>query len=326
MNDSNLDSTLPRVDKRTAGIGDYVAIARLDHWFKNVFVLPGVAVAIGIGADFSLQSAFSVVLALIATGLTASANYTINEYLDAESDRFHPVKSSRPSALGLINPRLMTVQWTVLSCSGLSLAYAVGPTVCGTLAALLFMGIVYNVEPIRSKDRPYLDVISESINNPIRFLVGWFALAPEAIPPASILLSYWMGGAFLMAIKRYAEYRFIGDPQQAAQYRRSFAGYSESTLLQSSFLYANLSALFLGVFLIKYRIEFLLSLPFFALLFVWYLRMGMRSDSVAQRPEKLYREGRFVLFVFLLTGVVITCFFVDVPWLEDLFVVQRAQQ
>jgi len=71
----------------------------------------------------------------------------------------------------------------VLSCLGLGIGFAVGPTVCGTLVLLLIMGVVYNVEPLRSKDKPYLDVISESVNNPIRFLVGWFVLAPEAIPP-----------------------------------------------------------------------------------------------------------------------------------------------
>jgi len=218
------------------------------------------------------------------------------------------------------------VQWIVLSILGLGLGFYLGVMIGWTLVSLLFMGLVYNVNPVRSKDRPYFDVISESVNNPIRFLVGWFVLAPDAIPPASILLSYWMGGAFLMAIKRYAEYRFIDDPQRAALYRRSFAGYSEATLLQSSFLYAILSSFFLGVFLIKYRMEFILSLPFFALLFVWYLRMGMRTRSVAQTPEKLYKEKRFLSFVGVLCVVVFVCFFVDLPWLEDLFVTASAGQ
>ena len=81
------------------------------------------------------------------------------------------------------------------------------------------------------------------------------------LPPASVLLAYWMGGAFLMAIKRYSEYRGIADPARAALYRRSFAFYSEQSLLLSGFFYALLSACFTGVFLIKYRIEFLLVLP-----------------------------------------------------------------
>ena len=76
-----------------------------------------------------------------------------------------------------------------------------------TVVALLTMGVAYNARPVRSKDRAYLDVLSEAVNNPLRFLLGWFALAPYVLPPLSALLAYWMGGAFLMAIKRYSEYR-----------------------------------------------------------------------------------------------------------------------
>jgi len=216
------------------------------------------------------------------------------------------------------------VQWLVLSLLGLGLGFYLNFAIGLTLGSLLFMGLVYNVNPVRSKDRAYFDVISESINNPIRFLVGWFVLAPGAIPPASILLSYWMGGAFLMAVKRYAEYRFINDPARAALYRKSFSSYNEASLLQSAFLYAILSAFFLGVFLLKYRIEFTISLPFFALLFLWYLRLGMRKHSVAQTPEKLYKEKGFVAFVCVLCTVVVFCFSVDLPWLEDMFLVARA--
>ena len=77
------------------------------------------------------------------------------------------------------------------------------------------MGIIYNVRPIRSKDRIYLDVLSESINNPLRLLLGWSAVLAGMLPPSSILMAYWMGGAFLMAVKRYAEYRFINDPESS---------------------------------------------------------------------------------------------------------------
>ena len=55
---------------------------------------------------------------------------------------------------------------------------------------LLFMGLIYNVPPIRSKERPYLDVLSESINNPIRLLLGWFVVTERELPPASLVVIY----------------------------------------------------------------------------------------------------------------------------------------
>jgi 4-hydroxybenzoate polyprenyltransferase len=177
------------------------------------------------------------------------------------------------------------------------------------------MGILYNVPPFRTKDRQYLDVLSESINNPLRFMLGWTAVIGTLLPPSSILIAYWMGGAYLMAVKRYSEYRFIADPARAGLYRRSFRFYDENSLLLSAIYYALASALFLGVFLIKYRIELLLTIPFLALLFVWYLKIGMKHDSAAQKPETLYRERGFMAYVVGVGALFLLLLVVRIPWL-----------
>jgi 4-hydroxybenzoate polyprenyltransferase len=116
------------------------------------------------------------------------------------------------------------------------------------------MGILYNVNPIRLKEYPFIDVLSESINNAIRLLVSWFIVAPHLFPPISIILGYWMGGAFLMSTKRFAEYRMIKDKQLAIQYRKSFKFYTENSLLMSSIYYSLLSVFLCGIFMLKYRI------------------------------------------------------------------------
>jgi hypothetical protein len=46
------------------------------------------------------------------------------------------------------------------------------------------MGCIYNIPPIRSKDVPYIDVLSESINNPLRMLAGWFIASTASVAPA----------------------------------------------------------------------------------------------------------------------------------------------
>ena len=303
---------------RNTLIGDLIAIARPDHWFKNVFMLPGAALALVLTEETLASELVDLLLAVASACLIASANYTINEWLDAEFDRHHPVKQHRPSAAGRLSARLVYAQWGVLALAGLSIASAVSHNFLLFSLALLLMGLVYNVKPLRTKDRHYLDVLSESVNNPLRFLLGWSAIIDGVLPPSSILLAYWMGGAYLMAIKRYAEYRFIADPELAGRYRRAFRYYTQESLLASAFFYALVSAFFLGVFLIKYRIEFLLSMPFLALLFTWYLIIGMRAQSVAQSPEKLYREGPFIAYVAALSLLIVVLFFIDLPWLNVL--------
>jgi len=305
-------------ERNTQSLKNYLHLLRIDHWFKNIFMLPGAALAI-ILTDISFINAIEPLSAgILSICLIASANYVINEWLDAEFDRFHPVKKNRPSALGNIQGQYVCLLYFIVASLGFILASFLNNEFQLVAIVLLVMGIFYNVRPFRTKDRIYLDVLSESINNPLRFLLGWYAITSGSLPPSSILLSYWMGGAFLMAVKRYAEYRFIDNPLQAGFYRRSFRFYTEEKLLLSAFFYALSSALFLGVFLIKYRIEFLLSFPLFALLFVWYLHIGMKPHSPTQNPEKLYQEKRFVTYVFILTASIAALFVVDIPILNFL--------
>jgi decaprenyl-phosphate phosphoribosyltransferase len=119
-----------------------------------------------------------------------------------------------------------------------------------------------------------------------------------------------------MGVKRYSEFRFLGDKTIAGQYRRSFCFYTEESLLISSFFYALCSTFYLGVFLIKYRIELLFSLPFVAFLFTWYLHIGMKPDSAAQHPEHLYAERGFVIYVFFVVTVMTVLMFFDIPILK----------
>ncbi len=303
-----------------AQLKHYIKIARSDHWIKNTFMLPGVVLGIGFSPSLTSDLLFLVPIALLSTCLASSANYAINEYLDAEFDRFHPLKNSRPGVAYLLDFRVVLLEYLLLASGSLALAYSIGRTFLFTIVALLGMGLLYNVPPVRLKDRVYLDVISESLNNPLRLMLGWSTVIGNVFPPSSILIAYWTGGAFLMAVKRYSEYRRIGNREVAGKYRRSFAFYTEEGLLLSSLFYAISSAFFLGIFLIKYRIEFLLTFPLFALLFTWYLAIGLKPNSAAQAPEKLYAESQFMLFVGFLCATVTVLFFVDLPALHMLTV------
>lgn len=295
---------------------NYIAIARPSHWFKNIFMVPGTVVAVWLTHEFPSNFFLIALIGLASTCLIASANYSINEWLDAEFDKYHPLKKNRPSVNGKVVVKGVYVQYAILAVVGLSLAAFVSKYFLITSAILLVMGVLYNVKPFRTKDKMYLDVLSESINNPIRFSLGWFIISSQFLPPLSLLVAYWMGGAFLMAVKRYAEFRFINDPTTAALYRRSFRFYTENNLLVSILFYAMSFAFFFAVFMLKHRIELLLSLPFFSLLFCWYLSMGMRADSPAQRPENLYKEKLFWIFIAGLVISIGILLWVDFPTLH----------
>ena len=301
-------------------ISDYIKIARPDHWFKNMFVFPGVLLGwLACPPEDFIVAFGHVFVGLVATCLICSSNYTINELLDAPTDRKHPEKKHRPAAAGRIKKSWAYLQWVSLSLSGLFLARYLGWAFFIVALSLLIMGVVYNVKPLRSKDIPYLDVLTEAINNPIRLLLGWYAAKCQLTPPASLLLSYWMLGAFFMAVKRYAELRHIGDSIISAAYRKSFAHYTEDRLLISIVFYSSTFAFFSGVFLIKYRVELILAIPFYAGFMSFYIYLGLLPDSPAQHPESLFKHKVFTTYSGIIVVITAICFFLRVPWLGQLF-------
>jgi 4-hydroxybenzoate polyprenyltransferase len=301
----------------TANLSDYISIARPDHWFKNIFMIPGMVMAyMYYRVELNLAFFLQLLAAVVSTCFIASANYVINEWLDAEFDKHHPVKKHRPSVVKSLNPKIVYLEYVLFAAAGLAIAIMLSKYFFLISLLLLIMGFFYNVRPFRTKERAYLDVLSESVNNPIRFALGWLVIAPFILPPSSILVAYWMGGAFLMGCKRFAEYRFINDKEVAGLYRKSFQYYSETSLLISVFFYALTSTFFLGIFLVKHRIELLLTFPFFALLFSWYLRISFRHDSTAQRPEKLYTNWKFMIFIVLFFIFFMSLLFIRIEWLH----------
>jgi 4-hydroxybenzoate polyprenyltransferase len=231
----------------------------------------------------------------------------------------HPKKRFRPVPAGLVSLPIAYAEWLLLGVVGLRLALQVNGYFALSALSLWIMGIVYNVPPLRTKEWPYVDVLSESVNNAIRLFLGWFALVTTQIPPLSLVIAYWMLGAFFMATKRYAEFRHLGNPDTAAGYRRSFRHYTEERLLVSIMFYGTACALFSGIFIVRYHLELILFAPFAAGVFAYYLRIGMRPDSPVQNPEKLYRERGFFVFMVAASSVFVILMFTSIPALYDWF-------
>ena len=95
--------------RKFSALKPYIDIARPDHWFKNVFMLPGLLLALALGATLPENYMWVFLTGLVSVCLIASANYTIIEWLDAEFDRHHPVKKNRPSVSGAIKPEICCV-------------------------------------------------------------------------------------------------------------------------------------------------------------------------------------------------------------------------
>ncbi len=298
----------------------YLRLLRPDNWFKNVFMLPGIVLALYFRPDLlGWPTIWSLALGFAAACLIASSNYVFNEILDAESDRHHPVKHNRPLVTGTARISLAWVLWVAVSLAGVSAGFLLNIRF-GIVGFLFWVaGILYNIPPIRLKDIPYCDVLSESLNNPLRLALGWYATGLGSAPPLSMFVAYWMFGAFLMAAKRFAEYRMIGNVQKAACYRKSFMRYTEESLIESILFYVTLFALMSGFFIARYRFELVLAAPLVALAMSYYLHLAYKPAITVQYPELLYREKKLVLIILAACIACVILLFVDLPNFDRLF-------
>jgi decaprenyl-phosphate phosphoribosyltransferase len=305
----------------------YLELARFDHYIKNLFIFPGWFFYILLSSqnsEFSKRSIFKeivtiqavlhLIFAFIGISLISSANYTINEWLDRNTDRYHPDKQGRRSVYGKLSPSVIAIQYCSFATVGGLLLLYINPEVFYLGLFLLIMGLMYNVKPIRTKDIAYLDVVSESVNNPIRLAVGWYSLGSSQVIPTSLLLSFMFAGIFLMSMKRYVEMQILGE--EAHRYRKSFAKWTPENLLTFAFGSSILATLFVGIFLVRVNIEYILSTPLLVVLFCLYLNKSLHLEKVGYKPEKLFREKTLIALSLTFFLSLILLSFIDINLLD----------
>jgi 4-hydroxybenzoate polyprenyltransferase len=298
-------------------VNAYLRAIRLERWPRSLAIFLGSAAFFFFNRDalgaFSVASlAWRLTAAFLLTWAVSTANYILNEIVDLPYDIHHPTKRFRPLVQGEIKKFPLALFGILIICVSLAASYAIfaGPFFFSILA-LFGAGIVYNVKPIRAKDIPFLDSISESANNPIRFLIGWFAFAPKDIfPPVSLLLSWWSFGNFLMVAKRLSEFRFLKE--KAGDYRTSHKRYTRNYLLFG--MAASAAICLLSFLYLAHALKlqtFYMILPFLLVLFFLFFLKTMSEAEVMEEPEKLLISPKFALLTIVLILMFVLSYFID---------------
>lgn len=295
----------------------YFKAMRLERWPRSLVIF------VGSTAFFFLHpQAIQDInpIALFLKGLSAffltwgisTSNYIINEIADAPFDIHHPTKRNRPLVRGALNLNLFIFLGIILTLACLTAAFLLFNVYFFiSILTLLIAGFLYNVRPIRTKDIPFLDSVSESANNPIRFFIGWFTFSPSnLLPPLSIIIAWWAFGNFLMVAKRLSEFRFLKET--AGKYRASLKRYSKRSLLAGMVISSAVffTAYFLFAFQFKLESFFILSLPVF-IFFVLIFRKTLQEKEVMEEPERLLRHKKFFLYTVFLLLCFLAAFLLD---------------
>ena len=179
-------------------------IARPKQWIKNLLVLAAPAAA-GV-----LSHGGTLLRSLGAVGifcLAASGTYFVNDTLDAEADRHHPVKRHRPVAAGQVRPGEAVASAVVLMGLAAGLAWwLAGYRLTVVVVIYLALSTAYSV---RLKHELVLDLAGLSSGFILRAIAGGVA--------ANVPLSDWFlivvsfGSLLVAAGKRSAEHLHLGE-------------------------------------------------------------------------------------------------------------------
>lgn len=189
---------------------------RPEQWLKNGFVAAPLVFS---GLVTDPVAWFETVVAVATFCAVASATYLVNDLVDREADRNHPLKCHRPIAAGLVSPTLAAT-----TAVALVVVATVGAVFLGRGFALV-LGSYFAVTLLYStilKQAVFVDVMVVAAGFVLRVVGGAVAI--------EVMVSHWLlVCAFLLALylalgKRRAELVLLGA--DAGSHRRVLGSYT----------------------------------------------------------------------------------------------------
>jgi 4-hydroxybenzoate polyprenyltransferase len=149
---------------------EYFKNIRLSHWWWWIGVCAIAAYAFN--QEVTLKPFLSVVSGF--SFLFASV-YVLNNTFDHRSDKWNPSKSN-PVAKEKVSFKASMVESIILGILGLILLGLVSLEGLLGGGALTMLSIIYHVPPVRTKSRPYLDIITITLLYSTPFFIGYVSI------------------------------------------------------------------------------------------------------------------------------------------------------
>lgn len=220
--ESNLASPHPAsADWREQAVALVISI-RPRQWAKNALLFLGLIFSRSLGDPNLLASAalaFAVFCAL------ASATYLLNDLIDLERDRQHPIKRKRPIASGRVSTSLAGAMAAVLLVGSLLLAARLGPSFALLALLYLLLSISYS---LWLKHLVIIDVLAVAAGFVLRAAAGAVVIDVRISP--WLYVCTVLGALFLVFCKRRHELVLL--QASAVNHRRILQEYTVPLLDQ----------------------------------------------------------------------------------------------
>lgn len=189
--------------------------ARPKQWVKNllVFAAPGAGGVLDQGS-----SLWRAVVTFVAFCLASSGTYFWNDLFDVHHDRNHPTKQHRPIARGAIPVGVARLVGSLLLVAGIGLAATTRWQTAAVVAGYVVLTSLYTTV---LKHIAVVDLVVVAAGFVLRAVAGAVATDVQMSKWFSLTTSF--ASLFIVAGKRYAELRDLGD---ASQTRATLNDYS----------------------------------------------------------------------------------------------------
>lgn len=170
---------------------------RLHQWSKNLLVFVPLLMS---HRYLEVDLVLLTLAAFLAFGLCGSSAYLLNDLVDLESDRRHPVKRRRPFASGQAPLWTGLVLFPLLAAGGLAMGGAAGTPLLITVLAYIAGTVLYS---LFLRHQLVLDVVALALLYTLRVVAG---VAATGVEPSNWLFAF-SGFLFLgfALMKRYSE-------------------------------------------------------------------------------------------------------------------------
>lgn len=267
-------------------------ILRPKQWLKNLMLLFPPLFG---GILFTSDIINNLLFPLLSFCLASSANYAINDVLDAEKDACHPLKRKRPIPSGAITPQTAVI----IGCSLFILAAVMGFFVSlPFLLALLAYLILSSAYSFKLKDMPVVDIFCVSAGFLLRLHAGGIAFG---VPISDwLFLTVFLLSLFLSLGKRIAEKQLLGE--ECACHRPVLVAYPKDFLYGAMYMTGAAVLVTYAMYVVAHRgLLYTIPLCCFGLLrYMYQVLKGANGDPT----EALFRD-KVLLVVGLLWIVII---------------------
>lgn len=271
---------------------------RIKQYTKNFLVF---AAPVFAGMLFEKGVFICILMTFLSFSFMASAVYILNDIIDREKDRKHPVKRYRPIAAGLISLPLAWLMFLLLLTVSIGIAVFIKPTLAWLLIIYLLINICYS---IKFKYVVIIDVMIIAAGFVMRAYAGVLAL--DLVASEWFTLCIFMLSMFLALAKRRAELiLFVSAPSRR---RKVLQDYSLELLNQMLSIVTAVSLTSYSLFALQADqshngISMMITIPFVIYGMMRYLYL-IYIKGQGDNPEDvlLHDKGIFltcVLFLFI---------------------------